>query len=52
VREFERRALSEAYAVPFLWWNRLVATSTRIKNWHMTPSHYLEQDLTEVWLDE
>ena len=51
VREFERHAMTEANAVPFLWWNRIVVTSAQVKGWHMTPSHYLEQDLTEVWLD-
>ena len=51
VREFERRAMTEAYAVPFLWWNRIVAASAAMKGWHLTPSHYLEQDLAEVWLD-
>jgi peptide/nickel transport system substrate-binding protein len=50
VREFERRALTEAYAVPLLWWNRMVPTQARVRGWHLTPSHYLEQDLTEVWL--
>ncbi len=50
VRDFERRALTEAYAVPFLWWNRMVPTSARLRGWHLTPSHYLEQDLSEVWL--
>jgi peptide/nickel transport system substrate-binding protein len=52
VREFEQRALTEAYAVPFLWYNRIVAASTAMKGWHLTPSHYIEQDLTEVWLDK
>ncbi|HWI29432.1 MAG TPA: ABC transporter substrate-binding protein [Stellaceae bacterium] len=51
VREFERRALTDAYAVPFLWWNRIVAASAAMKGWHLTPSHYLEQDLADVWLD-
>lgn len=51
VREFERHALTEAYAVPFLWWNRIVAASAAMKGWHLTPSHYLDQDLAEVWLD-
>lgn len=51
VRDFERRALTEAYAVPILWWNRIVVTSAALKGWHMTPSHYIGQDLTEVWLD-
>ena len=50
VRDFERRALTEAYAVPFLWWNRMVPTAARLRGWHLTPSHYLEQDLTDVWL--
>jgi len=31
VREFERRALTEAYAVPLLWWNRMVPTATRVR---------------------
>lgn len=50
VRDFERRAMTEAYSVPFLWWNRIVVTSSRLKGWHITPSHYIEQDLTDVWL--
>jgi len=51
VRDFERRALTEAYTVPILWWNRIVVTSARLKGWNMTPSHYIGQDLTEVWLE-
>jgi len=51
VREFERHALTQAYSVPFLWWNRIVAASPAMKGWNLTPSHYLEQDLAEVWLD-
>ena len=52
VRDFERHALTEAYSVPFLWWNRIIANSTVVRGWHLTPSHYLDQDLTEVWLDK
>jgi peptide/nickel transport system substrate-binding protein len=51
IREFERRAMSEAYTVPILWANRLVATSPRLKGWYITPSHYIEQDLVDVWID-
>jgi peptide/nickel transport system substrate-binding protein len=50
VREFERQALTQAYAVPILWWNRIVANSSRVKGWTITPSHYLNQDLADVWL--
>ena len=51
VRDFERRALTEAYSVPILWWNRIVITSSTLKGWNMTPSHYLGQDLADVWID-
>jgi len=50
VRDFERHALSEAYTVPLLWWNRIVATSAKPKGRSITPSHFIGQDLTEVWL--
>jgi peptide/nickel transport system substrate-binding protein len=51
VREFERRAMTEAYSVPLLWWNRIVVTSSTVQGWNITPSHFLGQDLTDVWLD-
>ena len=50
VRDFERHALEQAYAVPILWWNRIVVTSVRVNGWSMTPSHFIGQDLTDVWL--
>jgi peptide/nickel transport system substrate-binding protein len=50
VRDFERQAMTQAYAVPILWWNRIIANSTRLKGWTITPSHYLNQDLADVWL--
>ena len=50
VREFERRALRLAYAVPVLWWHRAVVMDRNVRGWHITPSHYLGQDLAEVWL--
>lgn len=52
VWEFERRALTEAYTVPLLWWNRIVATSARVRGWNISPSHFIGQDLTDVYLQE
>ncbi len=52
VREFERHALTQAYTVPILWWNRIVVTSAKVKGWSITPSHFIGQDLTDVWLNE
>jgi peptide/nickel transport system substrate-binding protein len=51
VRDFERHAMTQAYTVPLLWWNRIVATSAGLKGWNITPSHYIGQDLTDVWLE-
>ena len=45
------RILTTAYSVPFLWSQRIVALPVRVKGWNMTPSHYLSQDLVDVWLD-
>ena len=52
LRDFEKHAMTQAYAVPFLWWNRIVATSSRLKGWAITPSHYINQQLDTVWLAE
>jgi peptide/nickel transport system substrate-binding protein len=52
VRDFESHALTEAYTVPLLWWNRIVVTSEKLKGWNITPSHFIGQDLTDVWVDE
>jgi peptide/nickel transport system substrate-binding protein len=50
-REFERHALTQAYTVPILWYNRIVPTTATVKGWDMTPSQYIGQDLADVWLD-
>jgi len=52
VREMDRYALEKAYNVPLLWWQRIIVNHKKIKGWHMTPSHYLWQDLADVWLDQ
>ena len=52
VREMEAYALTQAYNVPLLWWQRIIVTDKKVKGWYMTPSHYLWQDLTTVWLDQ
>jgi hypothetical protein len=50
-REFERHALTEAYSVPFLWWDRIVAASAKLKGWEITPRHFIGQDLADVGFD-
>ena len=50
VREFEARALEKAYAVPILFWKRIVVLSNRVQGWTMSPLHMTYQDLADVWL--
>jgi peptide/nickel transport system substrate-binding protein len=50
VHEFETRVITQGAQVPFIWWWRTVALSSRVKGWKMSPSHLYGQDFAEVWL--
>ena len=52
LRQFEARALTQAYQVPLLWWHRIIATNQVLNGWNMSPSHTLGQDLAGVWLNQ
>ena len=52
VNDMERYALNQAYVVPLMWFHRIIANNSKIKGWNFTPSHYVGQDLVEVWLDQ
>ncbi len=52
IREFERRVLDQAYQVPTIWWQRIVPHWAKVKGWQVSSSHYLGQDLRDVWLGE
>ncbi|HVJ11861.1 MAG TPA: ABC transporter substrate-binding protein, partial [Burkholderiales bacterium] len=53
VREFEKRLLEEeAHYLMTLQWHRIVPHSAKMKGWTVTPSHYLNQTLDTVWLEQ
>jgi len=52
LRELERRLLTEAYQVPFLWLNRTVGMSSAVRGFQMSPSHFINQDLGGLWLSQ
>jgi peptide/nickel transport system substrate-binding protein len=53
MREFEKYVLDDqAHAVFLLWWYRIVPHRSYVKGWKIGPSHYLNQDLGTVWLDQ
>jgi peptide/nickel transport system substrate-binding protein len=51
LRDFEKRALEQAYTIPTIWWHRIIVLNRALKGWHITPSHYVGQDLSDVWLE-
>jgi peptide/nickel transport system substrate-binding protein len=52
MRDFERRVLdTEAHAIVVTYWHRIVPLRAYVKGWKIGPSHYVNQDLANVWLD-
>jgi ABC-type transport system substrate-binding protein len=41
----------EAHIAFLLWWNRIVPLRSYVHGWKIGPRHYLNQDLSTVWLD-
>jgi peptide/nickel transport system substrate-binding protein len=52
VHEFERHALTTAYNIPLLWYQRIVVNHKKVRGWDLMPSHFVGQNLVNVWLDE
>ena len=52
LRQFEHHVMEQAYNVPTFWWQRIIVNWKQVNGWHMSPSHHLNQDLTDVWLSE
>lgn len=50
--DIQRLAINEGYAVPVIWYSRLVAHSSAMKGWKAVPTHFVNQDLAGVWLDQ
>jgi peptide/nickel transport system substrate-binding protein len=51
MRQFEKRVLDEqAHTFPSLWWYRIIPHRSVVRGWKIGPSHYLNQDLGNVWL--
>jgi peptide/nickel transport system substrate-binding protein len=42
----------QAHKLVLPWWYRIVPYRSYVKGWKISPSHYLNQDLANVWLDK
>jgi peptide/nickel transport system substrate-binding protein len=51
-RDFEQYAIAQSYNIMLFWWQRIVVHNKRVQGWKLTPSHYLGNDLTDVWIDQ
>ncbi len=53
MREYEKRALSDqAHMGITLWWYKINPHRSYVKGWKIAPSHYLNQQLDNIWLDK
>lgn len=53
MRAYEKRILDEqVHSMITLWWYRIVPHRSYVKGWKISPSHYINQDLSNVWLDK
>ncbi len=53
MRQYEQRALGEmVHGVISLWWYKINPHRSYVKGWKIAPSHYLNQSLDNIWLDQ
>jgi len=53
MRDFEKHVLdTEAHEMVVTYWHRIVPLRAYVKGWKVGPSHYVNQDLANVWLDK
>ncbi len=53
MREYETYVLdTQAHMYMMPWWSRIVPYRSYVKGWKISPSHYINQDLATIWLDE
>lgn len=53
MRQYEKRALDEmAHMGISLWWYKINPHRSYVKGWNIAPSHYLNQQLDNVWVDK
>ena len=52
MRKFETRINQQAHQLMVTYWYRIVPMRSYVKGWKISPSHYLNQDLANIWLDK
>ena len=53
MRQYERQVLEVgAHQLPVTWWYRILPMRSYVKGWKISSSHFLNQDLANIWLDK
>jgi peptide/nickel transport system substrate-binding protein len=53
MREYEKYVLeTQAHAIMTPWWYRILPLHSYMKGWKISPSHYINMDFAQVWLDK
>ena len=53
MRAYEKHTLdTAAHVIVMPYWYRIVMARSYVKGWKISPSHYLNQDLANIWLDK
>ena len=53
MRKYEKRVLDElASQFITLWWYKINPYRSYVKGWKIAPSHYLNQALDNIWIDQ
>jgi peptide/nickel transport system substrate-binding protein len=52
MRQFEKHVIdTEAHEIWVVWWYRIVPYRSYVKGWKISASHFINQDLANIWLD-
>ena len=53
MRQYETHIIdTQAHEFPMLWWYRMIPQRSYVHGWKIGPSHFINQDLSNIWLDE
>jgi len=53
MRQFEKYVLDEqSHMIWILWWHRIVPYRSYVKGFKISPTHFINQDLAQIWLDQ
>jgi hypothetical protein len=51
MRQYETQIIDKAHEFPMLWWYRMIPERSYVHGWKIGPSHFINQDLSNIWLD-